>query len=140
MPRSKRISVSIRRRKSTSSAFRRDRSWQPRKRWRLRGQVPAAYKAITFILAGNPNRVAPSGGGISTQIPIPITIPGVLTLGGGVLSAPTPTHGPKIIDVTNQGDPFANFNLANPLAIVSGFLKSLTGDPTGPHRYTNTVL
>jgi hypothetical protein len=43
---------------------------------------------------------------------------GVLTVGGGVLSAPTPTDGPTIINVTNQGDPFANFNLANPLAIV----------------------
>jgi hypothetical protein len=106
----------------------------------LQGQGPAAYKGITFILAGNPNRAAPSGGGISTQIPVPITIPGVLTLGGGVLSAPTPTNGPKIINVTNQGDPFANFNLANPLAIVSGFLKLLTGDPTSPHNYNNTVL
>lgn len=106
----------------------------------LQGQGPAAYKKITFILAGNPNRAAPSGGGISTQIPIPITIPGVLTLGGGVLSAPTPTNGPTIINVTNQGDPFANFNLANPLAIISGLTKLLTGDPTGPHHYTNTVL
>ena len=105
---------------------------------------PASYKNVTFILAGNPERAAPSGGGIATQIPIPITIPGVLTIGGGVLSAPTPTTGPKIIDVTNQGDPAANFNLANPLAIVSGGLKTLsmllTGNPTGPHNYTNTVL
>jgi hypothetical protein len=110
----------------------------------LQGQGPAAYKNTTFILAGNPERAAPSGGGIATQIPIPITIPGVLTIGGGVLSAPTPTNGPKIIDVTNQGDPAANFNLANPLAIVSGGLETslllLTGSPIGPHNYANTVL
>lgn len=110
----------------------------------LQGQGPAAYKNTTFILAGNPERAAPSGGGISTQIPIPITIPGVLTVGGGVLSAPTPTNGPTIINVTNQGDPAANFNLANPLAIISGGWKTLsillTGNPTGPHNYTNTVL
>jgi hypothetical protein len=110
----------------------------------LQGRGPAAYKNITFILAGNPERAAPSGGGVATQIPIPITIPGVATIGGGVLSAPTPTTGPKIIDVTNQGDPAANFDLAHPLAIVSGAWKTfsmlLTGNPTGPHNYTNTVL
>jgi hypothetical protein len=101
---------------------------------------PASYKNITFILAGNPERAAPSGGGVATQVPIPITIPGVATIGGGVLSAPTPTTGPKIIDVTNQGDPAANFDLAHPLAIVSGVTKLLTGNPTGTHNYTNTVL
>jgi len=110
----------------------------------LQGQDPATYKNITFILAGNPERAAPSGGGVATQIPIPITIPGVATVGGGVLSAPTPTNGPTIIDVTNQGDPAANFDLAHPLAIVSGAWKTfsmlLTGNPTGPHNYTNTVL
>ena len=106
----------------------------------LQGQDPATYKNITFILAGNPERAAPSGGGVATQIPIPITIPGVATVGGGVLSAPTPTTGPKIIDVTNQGDPAANFDLAHPLAIVSGVTKLLTGNPTGTHNYTNTVL
>lgn len=105
----------------------------------LQAQGPSAYKNVTFILAGNPDRAAPSGGGIASQIPVPITIPGVLTVGGGVLSTPTPTNGPTIIDVTNQGDPFANFNLANPLAIVSGLLTMLTGSP-GPHNYTNTVL
>ncbi len=105
----------------------------------LQAQGPSAYKNVTFILAGNPNRAAPSGGGILTQIPIRITIPGVLTVGGGVLSAPTPTNGPTIINVTNQGDPFANFNLANPLAIVLGLAKMFTGSP-GPHDYTNTVL
>ena len=61
-----------------------------------------------------------------------------------MLSAPTPTTGPKIIDVTNPSHPAANFNLANPLAIVSGGLKTslllLTGIPIGPHNYTNTVL
>ncbi|MCW2627033.1 MAG: hypothetical protein JWR48_3755 [Mycobacterium sp.] len=110
----------------------------------LQGQDPGTYTNITFILAGNPERAAPSGGGVATQIPIPITIPGVATVGGGVLSAPTPTNGPTIIDVTNQGDPAANFDLAHPLAIVSGALKTfsmlLTGNPTGPHNYTNTVL
>ena len=110
----------------------------------LQGQGPTSYNNVTFILAGNPERAAPRGGGIATQIPIPITIPGVLTIGGGVLSAPTPTNGPKIIDVTNQGDPAANFNLANPLAIVSGGLQTtlllLTGSPIGPHNYANTVL
>ena len=110
----------------------------------LQGQGPAAYKNTTFILAGNPERGAPSGGGVATQIPIPITVPGVLTVGGGVLSQPTPTNGPTIIDVTNQGDPGANFNLRNPMAIVSGGLQTfamlLTGTPTGPHNYTNTVL
>jgi hypothetical protein len=110
----------------------------------LQGQPAATYQNITFILAGNLERAAPSGGGILTQIPIRITIPGVATVGGGVLSAPTPTNGPKIIDVTNQGDPAANFDLAHPLAIVSGGLKTslllLTGIPIGPHNYTNTVL
>jgi hypothetical protein len=110
----------------------------------LQGQGAAAYNKTTFILAGNPERGAPGGGGVATQIPIPITIPGVLTVGGGVLSTPTPTNGPTIIDVTNQGDPAANFNLANPLAIVSGGLQTfsmlLTGTPTGAHNYTNTVL
>ena len=110
----------------------------------MQGQGPTSYNNVTFILAGNLERAAPRGGGIATQIPMPITIPGVATIGGGVLSAPTPTNGPKIIDVTNQGDPAANFNLANPLAIVSGGLKTtlllLTGTPIGPHNYTNTVL
>jgi len=110
----------------------------------LQGQGPTSYNNVTFILAGNPERAAPSGGGILTQIPIRITIPGVATVGGGVLSTPTPTTGPKIIDVTNQGDPAANFNLADPLAIVSGGLQTLplllTGAPIGPHNYTNTVL
>jgi PE-PPE domain len=105
----------------------------------LHGQGSSAYTNVTFILAGNLNRVAPSGGGISTQIPIPITIPGVLTVGGGVLSAPTPTNGPTIINVTNQGDPFANFSLANPLALLSGLANLLTGSPD-PHDYTTTVL
>ena len=110
----------------------------------LQGQGPTSYNNVTFILAGNLERAAPRGGGILTQIPIPITIPGVATVGGGVLSAPTPTNGPKIIDVTNQGDPAANFDLAHPLAIVSGGLKTslllLAGIPIGPHNYTNTVL
>jgi hypothetical protein len=102
----------------------------------LEAQGPSAYQNVTFILAGNPNRAAPSGGGILTQIPIPIPIPFVATVGGGVLSAPTPANGPTIIDVTNQGDPFANFNLAN---LVNGLINVLTGT-TSPHDYTNTVL
>jgi hypothetical protein len=110
----------------------------------LQVQGPAAYKNITFILAGNPERAAPRGGGVATQIPIPISVPGVATVGGGVLSQPTPTNGPTIIDVTNQGDPAANFNLAKPGALLSGGLQTfamlLTGNPTGPHNYTNTVL
>jgi hypothetical protein len=103
----------------------------------LRAQGPSAYKNVTFILAGNPNRAAPSGGGILTQIPFTITILGVLTVGGGVLSDPTPTNGPTIIDVTNQGDPFANFT--NPLAFAIGVFNLLTGAPS-PHDYTKTVL
>jgi PE-PPE domain len=102
----------------------------------LEAQGPSAYQNVTFILAGNPNRAAPSGGGILTQIPIPIPIPFVATIGGGVLSAPTPTNGPTIIDVTNQGDPFGNFSLAN---LVIGLINVLTGT-TSPHDYTNTVL
>jgi hypothetical protein len=106
---------------------------------KLRGQGASAYQDVTFILPGNPNRAAPSGGGILTQIPIPITIPGVLTVGPGALSAPTPTNGPKIIDVTNQGDPFANFSLANPLGFLAGLVSLLLGN-SSPHDYTNTVL
>src|SRR5271167_109045 len=63
----------------------------------LQAEGPAAYANVTFILAGNPDRAAPSGGGILTQIPIPIPIPFVATIGGGALSAPTPTNGPTII-------------------------------------------
>lgn len=105
----------------------------------LKKQGPASYANVTFILAGSPNRLAPSGGGILNQIPIRINIPGVLTVGGGVLSTPPPTDGPTIIDVTNQGDPFANFNSAKPLTFLGGLAKMLVNS-AGPHNYTTTVL
>jgi hypothetical protein len=105
----------------------------------LQAQGPSAYKNVTFILPGNPDRLAAHDGGIAPQIPIPIPIPGVLTIGGGVLSTPPPTNGPTIVDVTNQGDPFANFSFANPLGFISGLFNLLAGNPS-PHDYTNTDI
>jgi hypothetical protein len=100
---------------------------------------PAAYQDITFILPGNPDRAAPSGGGLLTQIPFTIRIPFVATFGGGVLSATPPTNGPTIVDVTNQGDPFANFNPAHLLTFLGGLFQVLFGS-SSPHSYTDTVL
>jgi hypothetical protein len=109
----------------------------------LTKQGPSAYKNVTFILPGNPDRSAPSGGGILTQTPIAIVIPGVATVGGRVLSTPPPTNGPTIIDVTNQGDPYANFTPTNPLNDAGELKSVISGGFTGaagPHDYYNTVL
>jgi PE-PPE domain len=103
----------------------------------LTAQGPSAYQNVTFILAGNPDRAAPSGGGVLTQIPGTISILGLFTIGGGFLSTPPPTNGPKIIDVANQGDPFANFT--GPLGFLFGLFSVLFGS-TSPHDYTNTDL
>ena len=109
----------------------------------LTKQGPSAYQNVTFVLAGNPDRSAPSGGGILTQTPVAIIIPGVATVGGRVLSAPPPTNGPTIVDVTNQGDPFANFTPTNPVNDLNELTSVIKGGFTGaagPHDYYNTVL
>ena len=87
---------------------------------------------ITFTLAGNPDR---PNGGLATRLPFPVTIPGVLTVGGTVLATPPPSTGVQVVDVTNQFDPFADAPayLLNPVA-VANWLVALAVALAGPSR------
>lgn len=87
---------------------------------------------IIFTLAGNPDR---PNGGLTTRLPFPVTIPGVLTVGGTVLATPPPSTGVQVVDVTNQFDPFADAPayLLNPVA-VANWLVALAGALAGPSR------
>ncbi len=87
---------------------------------------------IRFTLAGNPVR---PNGGLGTRLPFPVTIPGVLTVGGTELTTPPPLTGVQVVEVTNQFDPFADAPayLLKPVA-VANWLVALTVALAGSHR------
>jgi hypothetical protein len=87
---------------------------------------------ITFTLAGNPVR---ANGGLVTRLPFPVTVPGVLTVGGTELAMPPPSTGVQVVNVTNQFDPFADAPayLLNPVA-VANWLVALAAAMAGSNR------
>jgi len=134
-------------RKSTSSAIFGGRNrGNPGKRWRCRDRTPPRTRTSPLSSPVIPSGLPPSGGGGSDPDSHPHHHPRCGPPSAVVCCrAPTPTNGPTIIDVTNQGDPAANFDLAHPAGhrqwrVGKRFSMLLTGNPTGPHNYTNTVL